>query len=139
MQVQNRVGDPYRQYRDNQILMSGPAELLLMLFDGALRFTRRAREALERREYDEAHHCVDRAQQIITELSASLDFNRGELPRNLFSLYEYINYLLLTADIGRNDEPLAEAETMLLSLRESWAEAGRLAGAAGRAENRGEG
>jgi len=66
---------------------------------------------------------------------ASLDFKQGELSRNLFKLYEYIHFRLTEADIGRSGEPLDEVETMLLSLRESWAEVSRLSGRAGKERN----
>ncbi|NLA27172.1 MAG: flagellar export chaperone FliS [Firmicutes bacterium] len=139
MLVQNRTANPYRQYLNNQVFTSSPAELIVMLFDGALRFVRKAGSALERQEYDEAHFYLDRTQQIITELSASLDFNRGELPKNLFSLYEYMHHQLLKTDIGRNSDSLNEVEGMLLSLRKSWAEAGRLSGKPGIINNREDG
>ena len=126
MSVQNRTANPYRQYLNNQVFTSSPVGLIVMLFDGALRFVRKAAEALERQEYDKAHVYLDRTQQIITELSASLDFGRGELPKNLFSLYEYIHHQLLKTDIGRNSDLLNEVEEILLSLRETWAEASRI-------------
>lgn len=139
MPAPNRAADPYRQYRDNQILTSSPVELVVMLFDGALRFVRRTAAALEQKDHDEAHLYLGRTQQIITELSASLDFTRGELSRNLFSLYEYINFQLLKADLRRDTAPLKEVEEMLLSLRESWVEAGRLSARSAKIENRKDG
>ncbi len=128
MLVQKKLADPYRQYRENQVFMSSPIELVVMLFDGALRFVRRASAAFERQQYDEARLYLDRTQQIIIELSAALDFSRGELSRNLYSLYQYLHFQLLKIDIGRDGEQLGEIERILLSLKESWAAAGRLSG-----------
>lgn len=135
MLVPSKTADPYRQYRGNQVFTSSPTELVVMLFDGALRFVRQATAALKEQDYAGAHLYLGRAQQIVAELMASLDFKQGELSRNLFKLYEYIHFRLTEADIGRSGEPLDEVETMLLSLRESWAEVSRLSGRAGKERN----
>lgn len=136
MLAQVGTADPYRQYRDNQVLTASPAELLLMLYDGALRFVRRAAAALEQQEYAEAHLYLGRAQQIVAELMASLDFEQGTLSENLFNLYEYIHFRLTEANLGRSGAPLGEVERMLLSLRESWAEADRLTERSGKKRNK---
>ena len=135
MLVPSKTADTYRQYRGNQVFTSSPTELVVMLFDGALRFVRQAAAALKEQDYAGAHLYLGRAQQIVAELMASLDFKQGELSRNLFKLYEYIHFRLTEADIGRSGEPLDEVETMLLSLRESWAEVSRLSGRAGKERN----
>lgn len=126
MLVKKGGGNPYRQYRNNQIYTSTPAELVVALFDGALRFVRQAAAALESGELDEAHRFLDRAQEILTELTVALDFKQEEIAQNLFSLYEYINSLLMKANVGRDAVPLEEAAKILLSLREAWAGASRV-------------
>lgn len=126
MLVKKGGGNPYRQYRNNQIYTSTPAELVMALFDGALRFVRQAAAALECGELDEAHRFLDRAQEILTELTVALDFKQEEIAQNLFSLYEYINSLLVKANVGRDAGPLEGAAKILLSLREAWAGASRI-------------
>lgn len=125
MLARKSPADPCSQYRNNQVFTSSPLELVVMLYDGALRFVRRAAAAMEGQKYEEAHFNVDRAQQIVTELAASLDFDQRELSKSLYSLYEYIHLRLMEADLGKKGEPLSEVERMLISLRESWAGAGR--------------
>ncbi len=127
--------NPYQQYRHNQVTTAGPHQLLLMLFDGALRFVRQAGEALDRRDYSAANSCLGRAQQIIAELMGSLDFKQGKLPDNLFKIYEYLHFRLTEANINKSREPLQEVQRMLSELRESWAQAGRLAGHARKKKN----
>lgn len=126
MLAQKCSADPYSQYRNNQVFTTGPLELVVMLYDGALRFVRRAVAAIEGQRHDETHFNIGRAQQIVTELTVSLDFAQGELSKNLYSLYEYIHLRLTEADLRRSSETLGEVEKMLLSLRESWAGASRL-------------
>ncbi|MFY9505227.1 MAG: flagellar export chaperone FliS [Dethiobacteria bacterium] len=135
MLVPSKTADPYRHYRGNQVFTSSPTELVVMLFDGALRFVRQAAAALKEQDYAGAHLYPGRAPQSVAELMASLDFKQGELSRNLFKLYEYIHFRLTEADIGRSGEPLGEVETMLLSLRESWTEVSRLSGRSGKERN----
>ncbi len=117
--------NPYLQYRQNQIATASPHQLLLMLFDGALRFVRQAGEALDRRDYCAANNYLGRAQQILAELMGALDFKQGKLPENLFKIYEYMQHRLVEANIQKDREPLEEVKEMLVELRESWARAAR--------------
>ena len=85
---------PLQQYRQNQIATASPHQLLLMLFDGALRFVHQAAEALEKKDYNTANLVLCRAQKIIGELMASLDFNQGKIAVDLFKIYEYLYHRL---------------------------------------------
>lgn len=126
MLVKKSGSNPYRQYRDNQIYTSTPLELVITLFDGALCFVRRAATALKCEDFDEAHRFLSRTQEILTELTVALDFQQKGIAQNLFSLYEYINSLLVKANVSRDGGLLEEAAKMLLSLREAWAGASRV-------------
>ncbi len=103
-----------------------------MLYDGALRNVDRALEEMgnQHRRYDSVSNHVIRAQDIITELMVSLDFDRGEvIARNLFGLYVYMNRRLLEGNIQKDVAPLQEVRTMLLELRGAWAEVAEKKGA----------
>lgn len=128
MYLKPGASNPYQQYRQNQVVTASPYQLLLMLFDGALRFVRQAGEALERRDNSGANNYLGRAQKIVAELMSSLDFRQGRLPEDLYKIYEYMYRRLVEANVRKSREPLEEVEGMLLELRESWAEAGRRGG-----------
>ena len=72
-------------YKEMSILSAKPEQLILMLYDGALRFLRQAIKSLENNDIETAHHNFIRTQNILTELIASLNFDKGgEIALNLF-------------------------------------------------------
>lgn len=114
--------NPYQQYRRNQVETAGPGQLVLLLFNGALRFIQQAVGAMESRDLEGANRYLGRAQAIISELMGSLDLEQGEVARNLFNLYEYIHYRLVQGNIKKTVSPLEEAAGLLRELRDSWEE-----------------
>ena len=116
--------DPLRSYRETQIKTAAQGKLILMLYDGAIKFLNLAREGLlaKHRKYDEVSTNLIRAQDILSELMVSLDFERGgEIARNLFSLYMYCNRRILDGNIQKDVAPLDEVRQVLSELREAWA------------------
>jgi len=115
---------PYALYQKVQVETADRGKLLLMLYDGALRFLKSAGKALHRRDLEGANNSLLRAQDIVTELMASLDLEKGgELAETLFRLYDYIRTLLVEANIRKDVGPLEQVEGMLTELRETWADA----------------
>ncbi len=112
--------NPYAQYQRTQVETADQGRLLLMLYEGALRFLGRARRALEAQDKETANNNMVRAQEIIAELMSALDLNAGEVALSLFRLYEYMHYLLVQANIKKDRELLGQVEGMLLELREAW-------------------
>jgi flagellar protein FliS len=118
------MSDPLRSYKETQIKTATPARLVVMLYDGALKYLGLALEALADRHqrYDRASECLIRAQDIITELMVSLDFDQGrEIARNLFNLYMWMNHQLLEGNITKNSAPLEQVKKLLTELRGVWA------------------
>jgi flagellar protein FliS len=119
------MSDPLRSYKETQIKTATPGRLVLMLYDGALKYVSLALEALAARHqrYDRVSECLIRAQDIITELMVSLDFDQGrEIARNLFGLYMWMNHQLLEGNISKNSVPLERVKKLLTELRVAWAE-----------------
>jgi len=83
-----------------------------MLFDGAIRFAHQAREHIEKGELEQANERLLRAQDIVTELTVSLDLDTGEIAQNLYLLYTYIYERLVQANIKKDLEQLDEAVNM---------------------------
>lgn len=127
-----------RTYRANAILTASPGQLVLMLYDGALRALGVARDAFSRPETDFERISVinrelQRAQMIINELQAGLNLEAGgECAQTLHRLYEYHNRRLWEANLRKQEAPVAEVENLLRELREAWAQ--MLAQGAGSAE-----
>ncbi|NLJ73821.1 MAG: flagellar export chaperone FliS [Firmicutes bacterium] len=110
----------YQVYKRTQVSTASQGELLLMLFDGAIRFAHQAREHIEKGELEQANERLLRAQDIVTELTVSLDLDTGEIAQNLYLLYTYIYERLVQANIKKDLEQLDEAVNMLEELRDTW-------------------
>lgn len=117
------LANPYQSYQAAQMETASPGKLLLMLYDGALRFLTQAQQAMEQKNWQDAHNFILRAEDIITELMSTLKLDMGPIPQNLYRLYEYMNWRLLQANIKRNPEGLIEVQERLRELREAWVEA----------------
>lgn len=123
------IGNPYQQYQESQLETASQGKLLIMLYDGAIRFLTQAQQAMQEKKWPEAHKFILRAEDIITELMACLKLEVGEVAHNLYRLYEYMNWRLIQANIKRNPEMVAEVQGRLRDLREAWVEAIKIAGA----------
>lgn len=109
------------EYKEMSVLSAKPEQLILMLYDGALRFLRLAIKSLEEKDLETAHHNFIRAQNIITELIASLNFDKGgEIAYNLFRIYEFMHYTLVQANVKKDPEPARNIYEQLKKLRDSW-------------------
>lgn len=116
--------DAYRQYQQNSIMLASPQKLVLMLYDGAVRFIKTAREAMLKRDFEGSNQNLIRAQDIISELNCSLDMNY-DISKNLRSLYNFINEKLIEANIKKDVAILDEVEPLLEDLRQTWYEASK--------------
>lgn len=124
--------DVLRSYKETQVKTATPGKLILMLYDGAIKYLNQALEdmSVEHRRYDRISNSLIRTQDIIAELMISLDFERGgEIAKSLFSLYVFMNRRLLGGNISKDKAPLEEVKTLLTELRGAWAEVADKAGA----------
>lgn len=112
----------YAQYRDQQILTASPGDLVLMLYDGAIRQVRMARTAIADRRTLEAGAALIKAQDFICTLIDGL--NMGvELSDQLLALYDLINRELVETNLTKDAERAGRVENMLVDLRTTLAEA----------------
>ncbi|HUG11251.1 MAG TPA: flagellar export chaperone FliS [Opitutaceae bacterium] len=125
-----------RAYRANSVLTASPGQLVLMLFDGALRSLCLAREACARREQEprsiEAiNKQLLKAQNIIAELQDTLnpEAGDGQFALEMGRLYDYFNRRLMEANLRKEAAPIVEVERLLGEVRAAWAEMLRTQGA----------
>lgn len=131
--MQTMNANPYRAYRQTQVRTASGMDLILLLYNGAIKFLKQAVKALEKRELESAHHALIRAQDIISELSVSLNHDvGGEISHSLEQLYDYMNWRLVQANVRKDIEPVTEVINMLEELRDTWAEVSKGQGAKGR-------
>lgn len=118
--------NPFQKYQAVAVETASPLQLVVMLYDGAIRFCGAAEDALHRGDAETARERIGRAQAILEELVGSLDVEAGgELAQNLYRLYEYMNFRLIEASVRQAPEPVAEVARLLRELRLAWAELAR--------------
>ncbi|WP_306421761.1 flagellar export chaperone FliS [Cohnella xylanilytica] len=116
--------NPYQIYRQSSVQTASPAQLVIMLYDGAVRFVKQSIEHMENRDIEGTHTCLIKAQSIVHELVASLNFDYP-ISKNLAQVYEYLLHLLITANVRKKKEPAEEALIHLTELREAWVQASK--------------
>ncbi|HEY8341839.1 MAG TPA: flagellar export chaperone FliS [Calditerricola sp.] len=111
-------------YRQQVVQTATPAQLLLMLYDGAIRFTKQAIAATKEKRIQEAHEANLRVQDIVREWMVTLDPSYP-IAQNLMALYDYFLHLLIQANVKKDPAPLEELLGYLEELRDAWAQAAK--------------
>jgi len=114
--------NPYKRYRQTQVETAGPLELIIMLYDGAIRFGNQAKVAIEGKNYGEANRLIQRVQAIVDELNFSLNMDAGEIAVNLRNLYDFIMAKLVEANVKKDIAIIDQTVHLLSELRGSWAQ-----------------
>ncbi|CUU10429.1 MAG: flagellar export chaperone FliS [Fimbriimonadales bacterium] len=111
----------YDRYLETAVETASPARLIVMLYDGAIRFINNAIDAMQNRQYEQQNYYLQRAQKILAELISSLDFDKGgEIAENLFRLYTYMYNQLVEANLQDSVERAQHVVNLLSELREAW-------------------
>ncbi len=108
-------------YQNNKINTASPAELTLMLYEGAIKFCNIAMVAIEERDISKANTNIIKAEKIITELRATLNF-KYPVAKDFDNIYDYIYSRLLEANIRKDKDILHEALEHLRGVRDTWKE-----------------
>ncbi len=112
-------------YKETSIKTASSSKIVLMLYDEAIKQMDFACEQLENKskQIDAINSSIIKAQEIITELMVSLDFDKGgEIAKNLFSLYMFFNKELMSANVNKDPQPIKRIRKMVTDLRDAWAE-----------------
>jgi flagellar protein FliS len=116
-----------KSYKASSVQTASPGRLVLMLFDGYLRFTAAATKSWDEPDLIKKNEGINnnliRAQNIVTELQSSLDLTvPGDLPGTLYRLYDYVLTNLQQANINKDVQKIVEADKVIAELREAWSE-----------------
>ena len=115
--------DPLRAYRQTRVKTASQGQLIVMLYNEGLKQIKIAENELVsgQPKLDLVHNAIVKAQDIITELMVSLDFEKGgDIARNLFHLYMYFNQKLVDANLSKDVSNLREVHDLMADLREAW-------------------
>ncbi|MGU9538219.1 flagellar export chaperone FliS [Clostridium tepidum] len=121
------TANAYNTYKNNSVNFASKDQLLLMLVDGAVKFSKIARQAIEDKEILKAHENLIKTQDIFYELMATLDVNQaGDWGYKLMSIYEFIVKRLGEANIKKDTKIMDEIIPLIEEIRDTWYEAEKL-------------
>lgn len=118
----NSSNNPYNAYKNNTVNMASKEQLLIMLVDGAVKYTKIARLAVENKDIQKAHKELVRVQDIFTELMSTLDRSLGEELESLYKLYGFIKDRLAQANIKKDIQIIDEVLPLIEGVRDTWYE-----------------
>lgn len=119
------LANAYAQYNNSKILTASPAELTLMLYDGAIKFCNIAIDATERQDVAKAHTNIIKVENIIDYLRQTLDMKYA-VAQDFDRMYDYLHKRLLEANVKKDKEILEEVNKHLHSIRDTWKEVMRI-------------
>jgi flagellar protein FliS len=111
----------YSQYNNNKVLTASPAELTLLLYEGAIKFCNVAIIGVEQKDIMKVHNNLKKAQVIIEELRATLN-HKYPVAEDFENIYKYIYNLLVRANVSKKTEDIEAALVELRGMRDTWKE-----------------
>lgn len=132
-----QYNDLQKEYKKTQVNTASQGKLIVMMYDGAVKFINNAIEFMSKNDIEKTHNNILKAQDIITELTTSLNIEAGEIAHRLFGIYMYISQKLTEANVKKDTKPLIEVKKYLMDLREAWNEASKKAGGDSNNANKG--
>ena len=114
-----------QMYQKNAVQTASPAKLTLMLYDGAVKFTNIAIEAIEAGDIEKAHNNIVKAQNIIVEFRSTLDM-KYPVAKDFDEVYDYIYRRLVEANMKKDKDILVEALKHIKTMRDTWREVMKL-------------
>ena len=115
------VKNPYEQYKNNAIATATPAELTLMLYEGAIKFGNLAIKAIEDKDIEKAYRNIVKVQDIIAEFRNTLDF-KYPVAQDFDRVYAYLERRLVEANMTKDKEIMEEVVGHIRSMRDTWKE-----------------
>jgi len=116
--------NPYaspQAYREHAVLTATPEQLVVMLYDGAVRFLRQSETAMGEGAWTHAFEKLTRGESIIDELLATLNMDTGEIAERLQAIYVFCKRTLIEARLQRDGQKIGHVVALLTNLREAWA------------------
>lgn len=118
------TNNAYNQYKNNSVNFASREQLLLMLLDGAVKFSKRGRQGLIEKDYHKCNENLKKTQDIFYELIATLDLSKaGDWGPGLSSVYRFIIDGLVQANIKKDVSLLEGIMPLIEDVRDTWNEA----------------
>ena len=111
----------YNAYAQNKVMTASPAELTLMLYEGAIKFCNIAVVAIEQNDFEKANINIQKAERIIGEFQATLNFKYA-VAKDFDNVYRYLMERLIQANMKKDTEIREEVLKHLRTMRDTWKE-----------------
>lgn len=105
---------------DAEIAVADPHRVIQMLMQGLLERLAQAKGAIERRDYSAKSTSISKAMAIINGLQDSLDLSYGQIPQDLYALYDYMKDRLMDASRNMTCEPIDEVANLIITIKSAW-------------------
>ena len=115
------VNQGYAAYANNKIMTASPAELTLMLYEGAIKFCNIAITGVEEKNIQKAHENIMKTERIIEELQSTLDY-KYPVAKDFDEVYSYLLRRLRQANMKKDKDILEEVLKHLRTMRNTWKE-----------------
>ena len=113
---------PFSSYQRTNVQTADQRQLIVMLYDGMIRFLRKSQQKIEQGDIEGAHNYLVRARQIVAELLSTLKPEKaGEIGQNLQRLYAYAFNRIAEANLYKDVAMIEEVIDIMNTLREGWA------------------
>lgn len=113
----------YNVYKNNSVNYASKEQLLLMLVEGAVKFTKRARQAILDKNIQKAHDSLKKTQDIFVELIVTLDLSKADWMGDLLDVYKYIKDKLFEANMKKDVKIIDEILPLIESVSKMWHDA----------------
>lgn len=115
----------YAAYANNKVMTASPAELTLMLYEGAIKFSNLALVGIEEKNIQKAHDNIMKVERIIEEFQVTLD-HKYSVAKDFDEVYSYLMFRLREANLKKDREIMEEILEHLRTMRDTWKEVMRL-------------
>lgn len=115
------ANNPYASYKQTEVKTKTPGELTLMLYEGCLKFIKRAEKAMDEENIQDRNTNLIKAQNIIRELMVTLNPS-VEISKQMMQMYDFILSRLIDANMKNDKQALKEAEQFVIEFRDTWKE-----------------
>ena len=115
------ITDGYQKYKQVEINTASQNRLVVMLYDGAIKFLEEACKSMDKKHgTEQVHNNIVKTQEIIYELLSSLNYEAGEIANRLASIYTYMNQKLTEGNVSKTKPPVLEVIKYLKELKSAW-------------------
>ena len=112
--------NPYQNYKKQEVEGATRGKIVILLFEGAIRFLRKASKAIDEKNIQDSHNNIIKAENILYELMSTLNMDAGEIASNLMRLYDFMIWQLIEANRDKDKNKVESVIELLLPLCDAW-------------------